>query len=350
MSDKFINAYDLPAPTRAKWTLRCAIIGFVVLITWAWFAEIDQVTRAPAQVIAKARTQLVQTPEGGVLERLLVKEGDKVTKGQILAVLEQSRVQAAVNDTKAKVAALSIALARLNAEVFGRPLEFDPNLSEYKEYIRNQTDLFNRRQRALKESIAALGDSLKLAKAELELNEPLLSTGDVAKSDLLRLQRQVTEIQAQITNQRNKYFQDAQAEMTKTQEELNTQRESLSDRLQMLDHTQLTAPTSGIVKNIRLNTEGGVLRSGEELMHILPTDSDLIVEAKLRPADVAFIKIGLPAVVKLDAYDYAIYGSMRGTVAYISADTISEETRQGEVVYYRVQIKVIEHEFKGRRG
>ncbi len=340
----------LPPPILARLTVRVAAVGFLLLLLWAWFAQIDQVTRVPGQVIASARTQVVQTPDGGVLQRLLVKEGDRVAKGQILAVLERSRVQAAVNDTSAKVAASKIALARLTAEVYGRPLEIAPHLHKYRDYVKNQTDLYTQRQRALNEEIQALQRSLQLSIEELEMNQPLLKTGDISRAEVLRLQRQVSDIQSQITNRRNKYFQDAQAEMTKTQEDLRTQEEALSDRTQLLGHTELTAPAKGIVKNIRLNTEGGVLRAGEELMQILPTDSDLIVEAKLRPADVAFIKVGLPVSVKLDAYDYAIFGSLRGAVSYISADTLTEDTRQGELTYYRVQVRINEREFKGAQA
>jgi membrane fusion protein, adhesin transport system len=340
----------LPPPTRARWILRISMLCFFVLLLWAWLSEIEQISRAPGQVIASARTQTVQAPDGGVLEKLLVREGDAVKKGQVLAILERSRAQAAVNDTQAKVAAFKITLARLSAEVYGRPLRFSPDLLKYKEYIQNQSDLYTQRQRALNEEVKALQDSLDLAKDELDMNMPLLKSGDVSRADVLRLQRQVTEIQSQITNKRNKYFQDAQAEMTKTQEDLRTQEEAFADRSQLLEHTELLAPLNGIVKNIKMNTEGGVLRAGEELMQLLPTESDLIIEAKLKPSDVTFIKVGLPATVKLDAYDYAIFGTLRGSVSYISADTLSEDTRQGEQIYYRVQVRISEREFKGKNA
>ena len=340
----------LPPPRKSRLVLYVAALGLLALLVWANQASIDQVTRAPGQIIASARTQVVQTSDGGVLQRLLVKEGDQVRKGQVLAVLERARVQAAVNDTSAKVAALKISLARLSAEVYSRPLQIPAHLDKYREYVQNQTDLFKQRQRALREELQALQASLQLSKEELEMNEPLLKTGDISRADVLRLQRQMADIQSQITNRRNKYFQDAQAEMTKVQEDLKTQTEALSDRIQLLEHTELQAPANGIVKNIKLNTEGGVLRAGDELMQILPTESALIVEAKLKPVDVAFIKVGLPVTVKLDAYDYAIFGSLRGEVSYISADTLSEDTRQGELVYYRVQVRILEREFKGKQA
>lgn len=341
----------LPYPRKSQMILRVAGLGFFLLLCWAYWAQIDQVTRTSGQVIASGRTQVVQSPDGGVMNRLLVKEGDRVEKGQLLAVLERGRVQAAVNDVSAKVAALEITIARLNAEIYGHPMDLPHALVRYKDYFENQKKLYTQRQRALTEELQALENSLNLSKEELDMNQPLLKTGDVSRADILRLQRQISDIQAQITNRRNKYLQDAQLEMTKVQEELKTQTEVLSDRTQLLGHTELQSPSTGIVKNIRMSTVGGVLRAGEELMQIVPTESNLVVEVKLRPMDVGFIEVGLPVTLKLDAYDYTIFGSMRGTVSYISADTLSEETRQGEQTFYRVQIRIADQEdFKGNRS
>jgi len=153
------------------------------------------------------------------------------------------------------------------------------------------------------------------------------------------LQRQVAEIEGQITNRQNKYFQDTQTELAKVEEDLAGARQVLAQRKEQLDYTEARSPMDGVVRNVRLTTRGGVARPGEEIMQIVPLDDDLIIEAKVRPADIAFVKPGLPASVKLDAYDYTIYGSLKGTVAYISADTLNEEVRTNEPPYYRVQIK-----------
>ena len=334
-------------PVLARWLLRLAMLAGGLLVWWAHVTEIEQLTRASAQVIAKARTQVVQAPEGGVIEKIFVREGDRVTKGQRVALLQRQRVQAAVNDTQAKVAALRITLTRLTAEALDRPLRFPAELQGYAEYIQNQTELHAQRQRAIQQDLSSLSASLRLAQEEVDLNEPLFKSGDVSKSDLLRLQRQVADLQAQITNRRNRYFQDVQTEMTKVQEELNTQRESLSDRRQLLDHTSLLAPASGVVKNIRLHTEGGVIRAGEELMQVLPTETTLVVEAKLKPSEVSFVAVGMPVTIKLDAYDHSIHGSLRGKVSYLSADALTEDTRQGEQVFFRLQAEITGREFKG---
>jgi adhesin transport system membrane fusion protein len=335
-------------PWRSRWVLRGIVLALAILLLWAAWAEIDQVTRAPAQLIASSRTQLVQSVDGGVVTELHVAEGDVVKAGQLLATLEKSRAGAAVDDTRAKVAALKITLTRLQAEVYEKPLRFDPDLLEFSDYIRNQTDLYNKRRKAFQEDIRALTGILNLAKQELAINQQLLANGDVSKADVLRLERSVADLNAQLVSKRNKYFQDAQAEMTKAQEELSTQSEILKDRTQVLGQTELFAPMAGVVNNIRINTLGGVVRAGEVVLELLPTGDDLIAEAKVSPADIAFVEIGQPASVKLDAYDSTIFGAMNGEVSYISPDVLKEETRQGEVAFYRVHVRILGREFSGK--
>ena len=338
------------APRLARYSLWVLMVGIVALVVWAYLGRIDQVTRAPAQLIAQGRTQLVQSSDGGVLTQLHVKEGDSVTAGQLLATLQKERAAAAVSDSSAKVAALRITLARLNAEVYNKPLQFERDLWGYADYIRNQTDLYNKRQTAFKDDIHSLQSILLLAEDELRINSQLEASGDVSRAEILRLQRSVADIKAQMSSKRNKYFQDAQAEMTKAQEDLSTQSEQLKDRSQVLDHTELTAPVDAIVNNIRINTLGGVVRAGETVMELLPTGDQLIVEAKIPPSDIAFVALGQPTSIKLDAYDSAIYGSMRGEVSYISPDVLLEETKQGSVSYYRVRVSVTGKEFNGAKA
>jgi len=338
------------APRFARYSLWVFMFGLIALVIWAYYGRIDQVTRAPAQLIAQGRTQLVQSSDGGVLTQLHVKEGDTVKAGQLLATLQKERAAAAVSDSSAKVAALRITLARLQAEVYNTPLKFEPSLLVYKDYIRNQTDLYNKRQTAFKDDIAALENILKFADDELRINSQLEASGDVSRAEILRLQRSVADIKAQISSKRNKYFQDAQAEMTKAQEELSSQTEQLKDRSQVLEHPELTAPVDAIVNNIRINTLGGVVRAGETVMELLPAGDHLIVEAKIPPSDIAFVALGQPTSIKLDAYDSSIYGSMRGEVTYISPDVLVEETRQGTASFYRVRVTVTGKEFSGSKA
>lgn len=344
------HIHDLIAPLRARWMTRVMIGGILLLLLWASVGKIDQVTRAQAQIIASERTQLVQSSDGGVLTQLHVKEGDVVKAGQLLATLQKERASAAVSDSRAKVAALSITLARLHAEVYGKNLVFDKPLLTYSDYIRNQTDLYNRRQKAFNEDIKALEDILALAAQELSINRKLEIEGDVSRSETLRLERSVADIRAQLASKKNKYFQDAQAEMTKAQEELSTQTEQLRDRSQVLEHTELVAPVDAVVNNIKVSTVGGVVRAGDTVMELLPTGDNLIAEAKMPPADIAFVAIGQDASVKLDAYDSSIFGALHGKVSYISPDVLTEETRQGPFMYYRVRIRITGSEFKGDKS
>jgi adhesin transport system membrane fusion protein len=344
--DTHSNRNSLPVRRR----FRVMALGIVALIVWAALAQIDQVTRAQAIIMAEDRTQLIQSPDGGVVTQLHVKEGDEVKAGQILVTLQKERAKAAVSDTSAKVAALRITLARLQAEVYGKSLQFDSDLRYYAEYIRNQTDLYNKRQTAFHDDINALSHLLQLAEEELQMNRLLEAEGDVSRAEVLRLQRSAADIRAQMVNKKNKYFQDVQAEMTKAQEELSTQTEQLRDRRQLLEQTELIAPVDAVVNNIRVNTLGGVVRPGDTLIELLPMSEKLIAEAKVPSADIAFIAIGQDASIKLDAYDSSIYGALHGKVSYISADTIIEDTKQGPFSYYRVHIQLAQPEFKGEKG
>ena len=346
--DNYKHKFHDPKVGRTRIIIWGSLVGIIALVVWAYFAQIDQVTRATGTIIASARTQDIQAVEGGVLTEILVKEGEDVTKGQLIVTLEEERAQAAVANSGSKIAALKAKIARLEAEIFERPLIFPESIKNYSEYVENQTQLYNRRKQAIDQDVSSLQKMMVLAQQELSMNEPLLSYGDVSQADIIKLRRQVAEIQAQITNKRNKYFEEAQSEMTKAQEDLDTELEQLRDHSQVLEEKNLFAPTDGKVNNILVTTIGGVVKPGEIIMKILPTSSDLIVEAKIKPVDIAYVKEQQDATVKLDAYDYSIFGAMNGTVIYISPDTLMEQTPKGEEPYYRVQIKITGAEFSGR--
>ena len=322
--------------------LRLSVWGSVIALglfgAWAHVAEIDQITRGQGQIIASSRTQIIQAPDGGVLEELLVREGDEVERGQLLARLERTKAEAAYRETEAKVGALSATLARVRAEIFGGTPDFGPETAAFPEFRQNQSALLRKRRDAIEQEIAAMDRMRNLAVRELRMTEPLLATGDVSMAEVLRLQRQVADIEGQMTNRRNKYLQECQMEMNKAEEELAGAVQMLVQRRDQLANTALKAPVKGTVKNVRVTTRGGVLRPGDELMQIVPIDDALVVEARVKPADVAFLKPGLDVAVKIDAYDYTIYGSLDGKLSYISADTLNEDVKQNEQPYYRVQV------------
>ncbi len=314
--------------------------AFAGFIGWASFAEIEQVSRATGQVIPSGRVQIVQSSDGGVIETIHVKEGDRVRTGQVLVTLERVRLAAAVEEGSAKVASFKTVKARIEAELFQRSLVFPEDVQDFPDFIANQRQLFTRRRTAQSQDIAALHTMLRLVRQELTMNQPLLEYGDVSRSEVLRLERSVADIEGQIANRQNRYLQELQTEYAKIEEELVTAEQTLTQRMSAQEGTELEAPTDGIVKNVRLTTVGGVLRPSDEVLQIVPTGEELIVEAKVSPSDIAYVRVGQSASVKFDAYDSSIFGSADGTVIYVSPDTLSEQNPNGERVYYRVHIRI----------
>jgi adhesin transport system membrane fusion protein len=331
---------------RIIWMTLVSVSAFV---GWAAYAEVDQVTRAPAQVVPTTRTQVVQSSDGGVVEEMLVRAGDVVERGQLLVRIDRAKVKAGYLEARARAAGVSAVVARLRAEVYNRPPEFDRIVADYPQFRANQVALLAKRRASFREEIAALETQRRITERELRMTEPLLKTGDVSMADVLRLQRQIADIDGQITNRRNKYFQDAQAEMSKAEEDLATLMQALAQRKDQLERTELYAPAKGVVKNVRATTPGAVLRPGDEVLQIVPADDTLIFEARVKPVDIGFLKSGLPATIKVDAYDFGIYGGLDGKVSYISADTLSEDLRQGEQPYYRVQLQASGRTFSKRK-
>ena len=320
-------------------TILWVIVAILILfIAWASLSSIDQVTRAQGQVVASSRTQIIQSSDGGVIQELLVKEGDQVTKGQVLLKLDRAKVEAAFLETRSKAVALRAAQARLRAEIFGGMPKFSPDIKNYPQFKDSQLMLLAKRRTAISQDIASLNNMLNLAKRELNMSQPLLKSGDVSLADIIKLQRQVADLEGQIVNKRNKYTQDLQTELGKTEEDLAATEQSLAQRQDQLDHIEMKSPSNGIVKNVRITTLGGVIKPSEEVMQIVPVEDNMLIEAKIKPSDVGFLKLGMPANIKIDAYDYTVYGSLKGKLTYVSADTISEDLKQGEQAYYRVQV------------
>lgn len=343
--DRRTLSRDLRSSRLLLWTTAFALAVFFL---WSYFAEIDQITRAQGQVIASQRSQLIQSQDGGIIEQLMVKDGDVVDRGQVLVRLEKARSEASFLEARARSAGLTATVARLRAEVLGGEPVFPAMLANYTQIRENQLVLFRKRKSAIEEEIVALQTLTELARRELDMTRPLLATGDVSRTEVLRLERQVAELESQITNRRNRYFQEAQSELSKALEDLAGVEQTMAQRFTQVEQTELRAPLHGVVKNVRITTRGGVIRPGEEVMQIVPLEDDLLVEARVLPADIAFIKPGLSAKVKIDAYDYTIYGDLPGKLTYISPDTLTEDLRQGEQPYYRVRVRTDGRRFSGR--
>ena len=315
--------------------------GFAALAFWASQSDLDQLVRATGQVIPDARTQIIQAADGGVLFELRVQEGQAVKAGQILAVLEKERAQAGFKEIVARVASLRAILDRTNAEISQKPLLFNKQSAAFPEFTTAQAGLYMQRKKTLDEEMGYLQDALANAKEELDMNQKLMKTGDTSRLDLLRSERQVTDLAGRISATRNRYLQEARQDASKAEEELATTQQKLNERQSILNHTDLTSPVGGVVKYLRVNTIGGVLRPGDELMQIAPTDGGFFVEGRVTPSDVGSLKLGLPVTVRVDAFDYSIYGTLKGSLTHISPDTLSEQGSRGETnVFYRIQVRL----------
>lgn len=311
----------------------------LVLVSFAAAFEIDQAVRAQGQVIPGARTQVIQAVDGGMLTALHVREGDPVKAGQKLAELEPDRAQAGYAQSAAEVASKRIALIRARAELAGDFPHYDHTHRAYPDFIDAQLGLYRQRKQSLDEELAVLTQSMALAQDELGMNQRLYAKGDISLSEVMRAQRQVLDLQARRNGVKNKYSQDTRAEVAKLQDELSASRYKRDERQSVLRHTDLISPTDGIVKLVRINTVGGVLKPGDELMQISPVDDELLVELKVNPADVGLLKVGLPVTLRFDAFDPSIYGNVQGRLTYLSPDTLTEQGNSGQFqIYYRAQV------------
>ena len=325
---------------------------FVILIpflTWASIAKLEQISRAKGIVIATAKKQEIQSANDGVIEEIFVVEGQSVKKDEVIAKLDQSQFQASYEAIKSKVAALESTIARLKAEVFKKEMRFTPLSIEYPDFMSSQQELFKRRQEALNDEIGVLQNSLDLARDELNLNIPLVKTGDIGTIELIKLKRQVADIEGQIVNRKNKYFQESQAELTKYEEELSSQKQELADKTVTLGRAEIVSPMDAIVNNILITTKGAKVRAGDVIMQLVPID-ELVIEAKLSPSEISFVKVGQKASVKLDAYDFSIFGGFDGKVKHISSDTLVEKTNKGDEFFFRVLISIDGREMISKVG
>lgn len=320
------------------------LIGSVLVggLVWASFARVEEITQGEAKVISLSREQVIQSLEGGILAEMNVREGSIVEKGEVLLKIDPTRAQSSYREALSKVIGLKASITRLRSEAYQQPLEFDEMVKQDPTVIAQETRAYTARKRALDESVSALQRSYALSSREIRLAEPLAAKGLMSEVELLRIQRQANEIKSQIVERINKFQAEANSELAKMELELSQTSENLVGRADIVDRTTITAPVRGTVKNVRVNTIGGVIQPGEHILEIVPLEEQLLVEGKIRPSDVAFLHPGLPATVKITAYDYAIYGGLKGTVEHISPDTLKDDQKAAagrpDDTYYRVLI------------
>jgi membrane fusion protein, adhesin transport system len=320
-------------------TLLFLVALLAAAYVWASTSHLEEITKGNARIIPTSREQLVQSLEGGIVAELMVKEGQIVNKGQPLVRIDATKAQSAFAEGKTKALGLKASAARLRAEARGTPLEFPADVARDSEVTRNERSTYAAKKTALEESVSTLKSSRDLIKRELAITEPMVDKGLVAEVEVLRMRRQVNDLDLQIQERINKYRSDAAGELAKVESELGQTSDALTARADQVKRTIIGASVRGTVKNIKINTVGGVVQPGQDIMEIVPLEEQLLVEAKIRPHEVAFLRPGLPATIKISAYDYAIYGGLLGHVELISPDTMKEERKSEDDTYYRVLVR-----------
>jgi membrane fusion protein, adhesin transport system len=320
-------------------TLLFLVALLAAAYVWASTSHLEEITKGNARIIPTSREQLVQSLEGGIVAELMVKEGQIVNKGQPLVRIDATKAQSAFAEGKTKALGLKASAARLRAEARGTPLEFPADVARDSEVTRNERSTYAAKKTALEESVSTLKSSRDLIKRELAITEPMVDKGLVAEVEVLRMRRQVNDLDLQIQERINKYRSDAAGELAKVESELGQTSDALTARADQVKRTIIGASVHGTVKNIKINTVGGVVQPGQDIMEIVPLEEQLLVEAKIRPHEVAFLRPGLPATIKISAYDYAIYGGLLGHVELISPDTMKEERKSEDDTYYRVLVR-----------
>ncbi|MDI9778650.1 HlyD family type I secretion periplasmic adaptor subunit [Pseudomonas fluorescens] len=368
------------APRVVRLTIWGVIAFFLFLIVWASFAPIDEVTRGEGKAIPSSKVQKVQNLEGGIVAEIFAKEGQVVEVGQPLLRLDETRFISNKGETEAERVAMALRVERLSAEVDDSPLKIDDKLREAApSQAASEESLFASRRQQLNDEINGLqqqlvqkqqelrefnskraqyASSLQLLNQEIGMSEPLVARGAISQVEILRLRRSevetrgelsatelaipraeaaVKEVQSKIEETRGKFRSDALTQLNEARTDLNkatATTKALDDRV---NRTLVTSPVRGIVKQLLVNTIGGVIQPGSDIIEIVPLDDTLVIEAKILPKDIAFLHPGQEAMVKFTAYDYTIYGGLEAKLEQIGADTITDEDKK--TTYYLIRLR-----------
>lgn len=373
------EAISEQTPVSARALLWMIVLFIVVAIYWANWAELDEITRGDGEIIPSSQLQVVETLEGGAVAEILVREGDLVQKGQVLLRIDDIRFSSSLKENQVRLYELQAKAARLKAEsdnaTFREPKDFPP---EYHEMVDQERFLFNTRKAeleaglgALKQQVTQRNQELKAAKSqeqqlvrsysllkrELDITRPLLKEGVISEVEFLRLKRQLNDLQGDLSGVRLnipriestleetkqnlgeselQFRNEARRELNEVLAESSRLKEALTGMNDRINRAEVRAPVKGTVKQLLVNTVEGVVQPGDELLNIIPWEDKLLIEARIRPADIANISPGQPGVIKVSAYDFSIYGGVDAKVVFVSPSTILDE--EGES-YYLVRLE-----------
>ncbi|MBK4738454.1 HlyD family type I secretion periplasmic adaptor subunit [Noviherbaspirillum pedocola] len=370
------------AKAHGRWLLRLMLAFWAGAILWAALAQVDEVVVGEGRVIPSGQVRQVQNLEGGIVAEILVAEGDAVERDQPLLRLDPVRFASSLGENEAKLRALSARIARLEAEAGDAPFAAMHGGPEEARLAQQERALYVARRQALRASIAVLRQeaaqreqelaekrsrarqlqgSRTLLARELTMIRPLVAQGYVAELQQLRLTRQLNDLDGELDAARlalprlesawtgarerareleARFRADAGRELSEARAERNALAAAGAELRDRLRRTEVRSPVAGIVKQLKVHTVGGVIQPGMEMLEIVPRDESLLIEARVKPADIAFLRAGQPAIVRLSAYDFSIYGGLHATLEHVSADSLLPE-RPGETPgpYYLVRVR-----------
>lgn len=368
------------APRIVRLTIWGVIAFFVFLLTWAHFAVIDEVTKGDGKAIPSSRIQKIQNLEGGIVAQIYVKEGQIVEAGAPLIRLDDTRFSSNVGETEADRVAMELRVERLSAEVENRPLKITQEARKsVPSQAANEESLYMSRRQQLADEIGGMQQqlvqrqqelrefsskveqyrsSLNLLRQEISMSEPLVARGAISPVEVLRLRRSevetrgmldgttlavpraqaaIGEVQRKIDETRGKFRSEALTQLNEARTDLAKTQATAKGLEDRVSRTMVTSPVRGIVKQVLVNTVGGVIQPGSDMVEIVPLDDSLLVEARIRPQDIAFLHPGQKAMIKFTAYDYTIYGGLEGTLEQIGADTVQDEEKKN--TFYVIKLR-----------
>jgi len=378
--NKINNMYSniIKEPTKYRIVLWFWAFFIFVFLLWASFASIDEIVRGEGKIIPSSKNQIVQNLEGGIVQKINIKEGDIVKKGDVLLHISNQKNISLFQSDKLSSVELDVKIARLKAQSYEMDFLIKDFMKEYPNLIAREKSLFNTNIEKLKSSISIykekviqhkaslkeekikiqhLEKSLLLINEEISMIKPLVRDGIKSKIDLLNLKKELNKIsqnvhtskesiprfnslikesENKIINIKNTFKSKSKEELNKNVIELQKINIALKSTQDSVSRTFVKSPTNAIVKKLFVNTIGGVIKSAQDIVELVPTDDTLLVQAKIKPSDIAFIYASQDVIVKFTAYDFALFGALKGKVVKISADTYSNKKVQD---YYEVTIK-----------
>lgn len=349
---KIYEGSDLNHSHNARSMIWLIAAVFVVFLTWASVASLDEVVRGSGKLVPSMTNQIVQNLEGGIVDQIFVAEGDIVERGQLLAKMADSRFQSAFQELQDQKWALSLRLARLEA-LYDLPADliFDPDLvRNAPNHAQSERQLYEAVKQELLETVKSLNDAISLKVNEVEILTRLAARSVIPEIELLRAQQSLVESQSRLMSVQNEFETARAREYSETLANLRQVEEQIIAREDQLLRTNVRSPIRGIVNKVLATTTGGVLQPGGSLIELLSLESELRVEGRIDPRDVGFVYVGMPARVQLTAFDFSIYGALEGRVSHVGADTIIDDSQRDPTPYFEVYITLDDYTLSGPSG